>query len=91
VRDRWREVVVDAEARVLVVEDDGAIVGVAAVRPGWLDGFYVAPARWGEGVAAALHDAALEAVRGLGSAEGQGSSKQEAETAAATALLAQVQ
>jgi GNAT superfamily N-acetyltransferase len=69
VRERWREVVVDADARVLAAEDDGALVGVAAVRPGWLDGLYVVPARWGTGVAPALHDAALEAVRALGSCE----------------------
>jgi GNAT superfamily N-acetyltransferase len=60
VRERWRQVVVDPAARVLVAEDGGATVGAAALRRGWLDGFYVVPARWGTGVAPALHDRALE-------------------------------
>ena len=51
----------DARARVLVAEADGEPVGVAAVQPGWLDGLYVVPARWGSGSAGLLHDSALEA------------------------------
>jgi RimJ/RimL family protein N-acetyltransferase len=69
VRERWRVVVVDAGARVLVAEEDGVPVGVAAVRVGWLDGFYVAPSRWGSDVAPELHDAALEAAAALGASK----------------------
>ncbi len=36
------------------------------MRPEWLDGLYVVPEWWGKGVAAELHDRALEIVRELG-------------------------
>jgi putative acetyltransferase len=61
VRERWRAVVADDAYRVLVADDGGRAVGVAAVRPGWLDGLYVLPSHWGTGVAGALHDRALAA------------------------------
>ena len=60
VSERWREFVADACYHVLVAEDGGRAVGVAAIRPGWLDGLYVAPSHWGTRVAGLLHDAALE-------------------------------
>jgi GNAT superfamily N-acetyltransferase len=66
VREHWRTMVADAGARVLVAELDERAVGVAAIQPEWLVGFYVAPAHWGRGVAPILHDDALAAVRGLG-------------------------
>jgi GNAT superfamily N-acetyltransferase len=69
VRERWQVVLADADARVLVAEAGDAAVGVAAVRPGWLDGLYVVPERWGTGAAPLLHDRALAAVRGMGSRE----------------------
>jgi RimJ/RimL family protein N-acetyltransferase len=47
---------------VLLAEDDGVAVGVAAVERCWLHGFYVVPERWGTDVASALHDAALAAL-----------------------------
>jgi GNAT superfamily N-acetyltransferase len=45
---------------VLVAERDGVPVGVAAVERCFLHGLYVVPEEWGSGVAAELHDAALE-------------------------------
>ena len=65
VLERWREALADAETRVLVAEAAGAPVGMAAIRPGWLDGLYVLPARWGTGAAGLLHDHVL-AVHGPG-------------------------
>jgi putative acetyltransferase len=61
VRERWRSFCADRAYRVLVADDAGRAVGVAAVRPGWLDGLYVLPSHWGIGIAAALHDRALDA------------------------------
>jgi putative acetyltransferase len=55
VRRRWREF----PGNVLAAELDGDVVGVAAVDDCWLEGFYVLPERWGTGIAAELHDAAL--------------------------------
>jgi GNAT superfamily N-acetyltransferase len=67
VRDRWREAVADAGARVVVGEAAGRPAGLAAVRRDWLDGLYVVPQQWGSGVADALHDHALSLVAELGS------------------------
>jgi GNAT superfamily N-acetyltransferase len=59
VRERWRssedEIFVDPEGR-----------GFAAVQGEWLNGLYVRPEAWGTGVAAELHDRALEALRRAG-------------------------
>jgi GNAT superfamily N-acetyltransferase len=59
VRERWRtstdEVFVDSEGR-----------GFVAVTGEWLNGLYVRPEAWGTGVAAELHDRALEALRANG-------------------------
>jgi GNAT superfamily N-acetyltransferase len=57
VRERWRAF----PGVVLVAEQNGAAVGLAAVADCWLNGLYVVPAAWGTGVAVALHDAALVA------------------------------
>jgi GNAT superfamily N-acetyltransferase len=67
VRQRWRDAVSDPALAVFVAEEDGAAVGVAACRREWLDGLYVVPASWGEGVGRALHDEALARLRGGGS------------------------
>jgi len=66
VRRRWREALGEDGRSVLVCEEDGELVGVAMTGPEWLDGLYVVPERWGRGVAAALHDAALEQARADG-------------------------
>lgn len=64
VRQRWRDALGDAEATVLVAEEDATAAGVAMARSEWLDGLYVLPAWWGTGIAQRLHDEALERVRG---------------------------
>lgn len=68
VHERWIEALADPAASVIVAELAGEPVGLACVRPEWLDGLYVAPERWGTGMADVLHDRALEIVRGLESA-----------------------
>ncbi|WP_445065215.1 GNAT family N-acetyltransferase [Streptomyces sp. SAS_281] len=58
-RDGWARAVDREDATVLVAEEDGALVGVAAhsVRDGWtyLTQLHVSPAHWREGVGSALH------------------------------------
>ncbi len=66
VQERWQDALGDSDVEVLVAEQDGEIVGQAAVRRGWLDGLYVLPDRWGSGIARSLHDEAVERLRNLG-------------------------
>jgi GNAT superfamily N-acetyltransferase len=66
IRARWTALLGEGEHRVLVAEQDGAAVGVVAVRTGWLDGLYVVPEAWGSGVAVDLHDAGLDGLRAAG-------------------------
>jgi GNAT superfamily N-acetyltransferase len=68
VRERWRDALADPAMTVFVAEQDGEAVGVAACRPEWLDGLYVVPAGWGQGVARRLHDEALARLLEGGSA-----------------------
>jgi diamine N-acetyltransferase len=65
IRRRWCGALAEGRS-VLVYEDEGELVGVALTGPEWLDGLYVVPERWGSGIAVALHDAALDVVRGEG-------------------------
>jgi GNAT superfamily N-acetyltransferase len=67
VRERWQTMLADPGARVVVAEVSDVFVGVASVRPEWLDALYVLPACWGTGAAGRLHDHAIELLRGLGS------------------------
>jgi GNAT superfamily N-acetyltransferase len=67
VRERWREALGDREVAVLVADEDGAAVGVAGCRTEWLDGLYVLPAAWGQGVGRELHDRVLDRLREEGS------------------------
>jgi len=64
---------VSSDARILVAENDGGIVGVATcVRSGdagELRSLYVVPEAWGAGVAGELMQAALEALRERGARE----------------------
>jgi len=68
IRQRWRDALADPVMAVLVVEQDGVIVGVAACRAEWLDGLYVVPALWGHGVGRELHDEVVDRLRAGGSA-----------------------
>jgi GNAT superfamily N-acetyltransferase len=54
VRERWRGFT-DAGGWAVMRDD-----GFAAVEPPWLEAIYVRPHAWGSGLAAELHDAALE-------------------------------
>jgi GNAT superfamily N-acetyltransferase len=51
-----------SDADVIVADIDGEIVGTISARPPWLEALFVIPAEWGTGIAAALHDAALERI-----------------------------
>jgi GNAT superfamily N-acetyltransferase len=55
IRERWQGIA----GVVLLAEQAGVAVGVAAVDGCWLHGLYVVPDAWGTDVARALHDAAL--------------------------------
>jgi GNAT superfamily N-acetyltransferase len=59
VLERWGSTTDD----VFVDEDE---LGFAAVAGEWLNGLYVRPSAWGTGVAARLHDRAVEAIRSSG-------------------------
>ena len=48
----------------LLAERGGTPVGFATVSPGWLRHLFVLPAEWGRGAAGALHDEAVELLRG---------------------------
>jgi tRNA dimethylallyltransferase len=61
VRARWHEAL-EAGNEIVVAEQDGRVIGLAAWADGWLDGLYVRPEHWGDGVADRLHDAALEGI-----------------------------
>jgi GNAT superfamily N-acetyltransferase len=65
VLERWRQFT----GRVVVAEREGTPVGLAATESCWLHGLYVIPEEWGGGVAATLHDAALDRLREDGCAE----------------------
>ena len=66
IRARWQQAVGTTEGTVIVAERDGRVVGVAAAKDGWLDGLYVLPEEWGNGVAGRLHDGALSALAAAG-------------------------
>ena len=51
---------------VLVAEIDGDIAGFAALEGGELDGLFVEPARWREGIGRALVEAAVQEARRRG-------------------------
>jgi GNAT superfamily N-acetyltransferase len=68
VLERWTEMLADPDASVLVAERDDAVLGLAAVRPEWLDGLYVRPEAWGDGVGRRLHDEAVSLLQSWGHA-----------------------
>jgi len=63
---RWRLVLGDASATVLVDDLDGVPVGYAAFGDGWLRHFGVVPRLWGTGRAHDLYAAVLEASTAAG-------------------------
>ena len=69
--DSWSEDVATAHA-VFVAERDGALIGSAVARAnGDLARLHVHPSRWGDGIGAALHDAAVDALRAAGHARAE--------------------
>jgi GNAT superfamily N-acetyltransferase len=59
----WSADLADAHGVLVCEDDDGALVGsVVARATGDLARLHVRPARWGEGIGGALHDAALDAL-----------------------------
>jgi tRNA dimethylallyltransferase len=66
IRARWQEALEGDRTSVIVAEGAGKILGFAAWTDGWLDGLYVVPAAWGNGVAARLHDEALRGIAAAG-------------------------
>lgn len=67
IRARWAEALAGPAKRVLIAVVQDEPVGAACVSEEWLEGLYVAPERWGTGLADALHGEALDLVRGIGS------------------------
>ena len=55
-----------ANGQVTVAELDGRVVGFAAVVGGELDGLFVEPALWGQGIGRALADSAVHEARRRG-------------------------
>jgi len=76
--DRWAAAIDSSDPLVsmVVAERDGDVIGFAFTRPsadpdatdetGELDGFYVAPERWGLGVGRALLESAVATLRAAG-------------------------
>jgi tRNA dimethylallyltransferase len=66
IRARWENVIKEGHGSVIVAERGDRVVGVAAAKDGWLDGLYVIPEEWGNGVAGRLHHEALSALVAAG-------------------------
>jgi putative acetyltransferase len=62
----WREALADPETDVFVAEEDEAPVGSVSVSGEFLSTLYVLPSHQSRGVGTALHDFALERLRGRG-------------------------
>jgi GNAT superfamily N-acetyltransferase len=65
-RAHWVRALGERDTDVLVAERSGGAVGFASVSPGWLRNLFVVPAEWSRGVGGALHDDAVELLRGHG-------------------------
>jgi GNAT superfamily N-acetyltransferase len=65
-RAHWVSVLDDPECAVVLAERGGVPVGFASVSRGWLRNLFVVPGEWSHGVGGALHDAAVELLRGHG-------------------------
>ena len=66
IRARWQQAAGTTDGNVIVAERGDRVVGVAAAKDGWLNGLYVLPEEWGNGVAGRLHDEALSALAAAG-------------------------
>jgi tRNA dimethylallyltransferase len=66
IRTRWQEALEGGRTSVVVAERAGEVFGFAAWTEGRLDGLYVLPDAWGNGVAARLHDEALRGIAAAG-------------------------
>jgi GNAT superfamily N-acetyltransferase len=55
-----------SDDQVVIAEVDGEPVGTASAHPPRLEALFVVPEQWGTGVAAALHDVALELIKASG-------------------------
>ena len=69
IRDVWQETLDDPAIEVYIAEADGEAVGSVSVGGGFLRTLYVLPRHQSTGVGSALHDFALERLRGLGMRE----------------------
>jgi GNAT superfamily N-acetyltransferase len=65
-RAHWVAQLGDSEATTVIAERDGVAVGFVAVSPGWMRNLFVLPSEWGRGAGSALHDEAVELLRGAG-------------------------
>lgn len=65
-RAHWTAQLGGGEATTVIAERSGAAIGFVIVAPGWLRSLFVLPAEWGRGAADALHDEAVELLRGAG-------------------------
>jgi GNAT superfamily N-acetyltransferase len=66
VREAWRRALADPAIEVFVAEVDGEMVGSVSVGLEYLRTLYVLPSHQGTGVGSALHDHALDRLRGRG-------------------------
>lgn len=68
-RAKWTGYLTAPETTVLVADDAGVPVGVAAVEGDELVRLFVIPERWGSGIGGKLHDAVVELMREQDKAE----------------------
>ena len=66
VADRWRQEIASSDVECLVAEEDGTVVGFAAVRGDELLHLGTALERWGTGTARGLHDLVVDHLRSRG-------------------------
>ncbi|WP_307793291.1 GNAT family N-acetyltransferase [Amycolatopsis sp. MtRt-6] len=60
----WEQRIREGAGQVLVVEEDGVVVGFAAFGPSQLYALYLLPEFWGRGLGQALHDRVVAAMPG---------------------------
>ncbi|HET6705050.1 GNAT family N-acetyltransferase [Amycolatopsis sp.] len=60
----WEQRIREGAGQVLVVEEDGVVVGFAAFAPSQLYALYLLPEFWDRGLGRALHDRVVAAMSG---------------------------